>query len=615
VPTDTIDAIYRTLGIAQDELPMLKRRHSLALKIDDKGKNPFDGTGKLPKGMVTQGAGRITFATDEQAAGAGKADARAIKSALDHSRSPVEVRSILQKLKANSGDSVYADALIGILGPKGVAQISDWAQGAELNHQGKDAKLAYSGVGGALALASHNIADPSKWLDGLERPLNSTLDSRGYPTKAVAPFLAYGDFDPSFLEQVGKRELGSATTVPDPERSRQIWAALAKSPRAASLLFQLDMPSVADYTNEKRPLAAGESKTIGEFSKVARAATIGVRKFDSHEADASVEALMNYYNTHPNYHTYDQMRNGYADLAIELWNDILYSISTPAGKLTKGGDPTRVGVELPPTAWKGFLTDVMRHTPAAAELLNKERSWANSEDQNIYEKIMHTQDGAKPDIWERAVIARMNALFTASGAEALAQLKQKDDKRADDWLKKVTLAFAEVKKNNVDIGGYFKDGVNALKIREGAKLQSKLQEHAKALMKQYFGDPDVKGVSGVLHDADYRERWEQHASNAWEAAQRANKGNLPEVDYGGHTWTGDPSHYEKKYNTKFTYVGSDNKVHILSGDQLGKGSKDHGYLDGWQQLRAYNEWLKDPAVARMIAKGSAGDVSEYSNDN
>ena len=135
VPTDTIDAIYRTLGIAQDELPMLKRRHSLALKIDDKGKNPFDGTGKLPKGMVAQGAGRITFTTDEQAAQAGKADARAIKSALDHSRSPAEVRSLLQKLKANSGDSVYADALIGILGPKGVAEVSDWAQGAKLNHQ------------------------------------------------------------------------------------------------------------------------------------------------------------------------------------------------------------------------------------------------------------------------------------------------------------------------------------------------------------------------------------------------------------------------------------------------------------------------------------------------
>jgi hypothetical protein len=607
VPTDTIDSIYRTLGIVQDELPMLKRRHSLALKIDSNGDKPFDGTGALPKGMVAQGAGRITFASDDQAVRAGKADAKAISEALDRAKSPAEVRPLLQKLKASSGDSVYADALVDVLGPKGVAQISDWGRGAERNGQDKDAKLAYSSMGSALATASHHIADPGTWLDGLKLPDGST----GYPTKAVAPLLEYGDFDPGFLERVGKRELGAAVMVHDPERSKQIWDALAKSPRATALLYQLDMQDIAGYTDEKRPLTRGESKTIAEFAKVARAATIGVRKIDSHEADASVDALINYYNTHPDFHTFDRIRNVYADLTKERWGDLVYSVSTPADRLTAGADPTRIGVELPPTAWKNFLTDVMRHAPAAAEVLNKERAWANRADEDIYKKIMHTQDGAAPDKWERTAIAEMNALFKASGADALAQLKQKDQQRADDWLRNVTLAFGEVSKNSVDVGGYFKDGVNLLKAQGAAKLQ----DYAKSMMKKYFGDSDTRGLDGVIGQDDYRTRWQRHAANAWEAALATNSGRLPSVEYNGRSWNGDPGSYEKEYNTKFTYVGPDNKVHLLAADKIGNGTAEHNHLDGWQQLRAYNEWLKDPAVVRTISKGSGGDVSENADGN
>jgi hypothetical protein len=611
IPTDTIDSIYRTLGIAQDELPMLRRRHALALKIDDDNGNPFRGNPKLPKGMVVQGAGAITFTSDERAAAAGKSDARALKSALDQARPPAEIRPLLQRLKTNAGDSAYADALVALLGPQGVAQVSAWGLGAKQNGQPGDAKLAFSGMGGVLAAASHHLADPGKWLGDLRLSPGGPDTPRGYPTKAVAPLLQYGDFDPTFLEQVGKRELRLAPLVHDAERSKEIWDALARSPQAAALLYQLDMPDVADYTNEKRPLVHGEVKTLAEFAKVARAATMGIRKVDSHEADASVTALVNYYKSHPEFHAYDQLRNVYADLTVERWNDIVYSISTPANELTAGGDPTRVGVELPPTAWKNFLTDIMRHTPAAAEVLNKERSWANNADLSIYKNIMHTPDGAEPDKWERTAIAEMNALFKASVADALAQLKQKDQQLADGWLKDVTTAFSEVKKNNVDLAGYFKDSANLLKAREATKLQ----EYAKSLMKKYFGDPDVAGVGNVTAGDDYRGRWQHHAVNAWEAALAENGGRLPSVEYGGHSWTGDPSHYEKKYNTKFTYVGSDKKVHLIDPGQIGNGTKEHNYLDGWQQLKAYNEWLKDPAVVRMLAKGSGGDVSEHADGN
>jgi hypothetical protein len=119
----------------------------------------------------------------------------------------------------------------------------------------------------------------------------------------------------------------------------------------------------------------------------------------------------------------------------------------------------------------------------------------------------------------------------------------------------------------------------------------------------------------VIGQDDYRFRWQRHADNAWDAAMAANSGRLPSVEYGGRSWNGDPGYYEKRYNTKFTYVGADNKIHLLATDKIGEGTDEHGHLDGWQQLHAYNEWLKDPAVVRMISKGSGGDVSEHSDGN
>lgn len=610
LPTGAIDSIYRTLGLAEDELPMLKRRHELALKIDSKD-DPFGGVVGLPGNMVTQGAGLITFTSDAVADRAGRSDARALVDALTKQRPPGEIRPILQRLRANSGDPTYAQALVDVLGPEGVARVSGWGEGAGRNGHEADARLARSGMGAALALASHQIPDPGRWLAGLNDPNDLAHGYRGYPTKAVAPLLQYGDFDPAFLEKVGEAELGEAVNVRDPRRSKQVWRALAKSPSAASLLFQLDMPDVAGYTDEGRLIQHDEGKTLAEFAKVVRAATIDIRKSDPHEGDQSVYALVNYYNTHPKYHAYDQIRDVYADVTLDRWNDLLYSVSTPAAKLTLGDDPTRDGIEIPPAAWKNFLTDTMRHTPAAVKLLNKERSWANDADLNIYKKIMHTKDGVEPDKWERTTIAEMNALFKASGADALAQLKQKDQQLADGWLKNVRIGFSEVKKNNVDIGAYFKDGANLLETRESANLE----KYAKSLMKKYFGDTDVSGVEEAIGNSDYRDRWQLHAINAWEAALVTNSGHLPAVEYGGKTWNGDPGYYEKKYNTKFTYVGADKKLHVLGPDRIGDGTKEHNHLDGWQQLHAYNEWLKDPAVVGLVSKGSGGDVSENSDGN
>jgi hypothetical protein len=595
VPTASLDALYRTLGLAADELPMLKRRHELALKIDADTSDPFAGIKGIPRDMVAAGAGPITYADNMAASKAGTDDANGIARAFDKSKpgSPgiKDISSILQHIKANSGDSYYAAALINKLGPQTVAHLA--ALGMDLKSSGdaKGSDLVQSTVGGALALASQQIPDPEKWLNLVSVP-GRTEPSTGF----IAPLLKYGHFDPSFLERVGAHELNAATDSPDIERSAEIWTAIAKSPNASALFYSMNLPEIMAYAKEDRLLLPHEGKAVVAFSQVTKAATIDIRKIDPRMADINVKAIVDYYKDHSYYHTYDSVRNVYADLIRERWNDLVYSISTPADLLTSSGDdPTREGVELPPDSWRGILTDTMRHGPAAAELFSQALSWVTETQGDIDTKrfpkdhSMKTPDGQKPNFWESQNIDRIEALMNASGADALAQLKQKNEDLANNWIAGMKTVAAEIKKNKVNLLGYEKD----LGKKWLTAQQAHLETYAKQLIKKNFGDVDEKAVGDIFNKTpfEYRKDWQRQAIAAWDAAVNQGYSGLGPVKYGGRPWTGDPREYEKKFNANITFTDGRHRVHLLDIEQI---SGD------WRKLAAYNAWLQDPAVANAV---------------
>jgi hypothetical protein len=592
--TQSIDAIYRTLGLTADELPMLRRRHQLALKIDADASDPFAGLKGLRNDMVTAGAGPTVYTNDATAWKAGTGDADAIAKAFDRSKPILPglagLSEILRHVNENSGDPAYADALINRLAPQGVAHLA--ALGMDLRRSGdaKGSQLVLSSTGSALATSSHHIPDPEVWIGKVDAPARSEP-----PTGLIAPLLKYGKFDSAFLAKLGGRELGAAVDFPDSQRSAEIWRALAESPNASAILYGDSLPDIMGYTNEDRPLAPNEGKAIEAFADVTRSATIDIRKTDPRLADLNFKTIVDYYNQHPGYHVYDSVRDANADLIKERWSDLIYSIGTPMDLLTNSGDdPTREGVELPPDAWKAVLTDTMRHGSSASKLFSQALSWVEKSQGVIDDKrmpkdhSMKTADGQKPNFWESQNIDRVEALINASGADALAQLKKDNTDMAKGWIGVVKAAAAEIKKNNVDLLAYEKDAGKIWLNAQAAHLES----YSEQLIRKNFGDPDEKAVGDVFANTpfEYRKDWQRQAIKAWAAAVDQGYGGLNSVNYAGRPWNGDPHLYEKRYSTKISYVDEQGR-RLLNIDEI---------RHDWRKLAAYNAWLQDPAVANAV---------------
>lgn len=599
VSVGNVDAAYRALGWGEDQLPMLRRRLALAQKIDDGVGNPFTRLG-LPKDMVGAGAGNIAFVDEVAAAKAGGSDGASLKKALGKGPLVPEldtVRPLLQQVRQNSGDPAYCDALIKQLGSESIARLSRIGVVLESRGDKNGADFVRSAAGAALATASSRIPNVDAWLD------RAAIPTTGRPPNSfIAPLLKYGNFDASFLERVGVRELTFAVNGPEPSRSEAIWAAIAKDPKAASLLYDLDLPQIMQYTDETRGSFPYARDEMLAFAAVTRSATLDARKYYPDMADGNIEGIIQYFKDHPEYHTADPIRDAHADVIKDRWEDLVYSFSSPFVKATEsvaGDNPTRTGVEVPPAAWKNFVTDTMRHGPAAAELLKRTDEWASQMRQSIAGKrwpLNHTDktpDGQMPNYWDNVVLGQVKSLIKGSGVEALKQLRAADEAKAKRWVGTGEVILAEAVKNKADGVQYFKDLGTAL-------AGKRFDVWAKNYVKEHYGDKDVKAVAGLIdqYSSDYRSDWEHQARDIWQQRTEHNYDNFDSVKYGGVTYTGDPAPYEKKYHTKITYVDSHGRRRLLGVSAISKN---------WSRLQAYNDWLKDPAVANSVWQNTGGN--------
>jgi hypothetical protein len=601
VGTQSLDAIYRVVGLATDELPMLRRRRQLALEADGNGTDPFGGFGGHPADMVVTGAGSLTYTDGVAAARAGTSDAAAIAQELAKSMPAMPgidgLSDVLRRVRSNDGDPDYAAALIDRLGPRTVARLG--ALDVDLRRSGdtRGADMVQRSVGGALATASHRIPDPADWFS------RAIVPGRTEPvTGLMAPFLAQGSFDSRFLAEIGRRELRPAIDVPDVERSAQIWNQIAKDPTASALLYSTSLPQIMEYTDERRPLAAHEGRAMTAFSHVLHAATIDVRRTDPRAADDNITAVVQYFDEHPDFGTYDSIRNVDAEIIKDRWDDLVYSIASPVDLLTNSGDdPTRSGVELPPNTWKAILTDSMEHAPAAKALFAQALSWVDKSQGDIDRKRMpkdhdmRTPDWQRPNYWESKNIERIEALMNASGADAVVRLNKKVEAMADSQIGAVKLLATEINKNKFNLLGYEKD---AGKMWLDSQL-THLKAYSKRLIKDNFGDPDVQAVGSVMANDpfEYRYDWQRRAIKAWEVAVENGYSTLNKVKYDGREWTGDPRRYEKEYDVRITRTGERGRRHL----------QDIRDIQGdWKKLAAYNAWLQDPAVANAVFASSEG---------
>ena len=123
-----------------------------------------------------------------------------------------------------------------------------------------------------------------------------------------------------------------------------------------------------------------------------------------------------------------------------------------------------------------------------------------------------------------------------------------------------------------------------LKIAKALPVEDKLLEwHGQASVTMR-GRPGA--VSARSHDArggDADVEWAASAATAYQQ----NHGQYTPVKDGDITWTGDPQQYANWYSGGKPFLNSDGTLVSNATDQ---------------QKYAYNQWLKDPAVAQSTYK-------------
>ncbi|GAB2873047.1 hypothetical protein GCM10027176_88220 [Actinoallomurus bryophytorum] len=560
ISTSHIAQIESVLKWANDQIPMLRRRQSLA---EQAGVEKFDLQSSVP--MVSAGAGVLDgFKDSGEAKRAGKADA---DDALSTLKSEHDIGDVLRRLKINSLDPDYAEAFYRRLGPSGIRALS-LAIGQMGDNSSVDPKSAREAVGRSLATASHRIHIDDKWLNQLS---SSPAIAASDGPAALAPFLEYGNFDKDWLKLLGVHVV-AGNIKPGP--SQKIWQALAKNPRASTEFYHDHFLAVQHYVSIHGPGLSGG--VANAFAGVVRAATIDGRKVDRWLAEFNAGQTIYYWKNHPGDHTTSPIRLAYADMAKEYWDDLVYSVSSPVKEAGAIDNPFRKGIEVSEDAWKPFLNETMHDPQAAADILIKHRKWLEDARRKA---VSETPIGATPENWEGQSIAAMRDFLHGTYSDVSSDIAKQGSDARDKF--------------NGDVKGSVKDATKWLadkgieKLNPGADIDwatSTASLVASKGLDFLFGD-DKPGKVDQLQDRPQfggRDSWQGNAADVWE--QR-----LANAHQGGLPWQGDPRKFEKNFGAKFT----DESGHVMPLDKITQDPK---------ALLAYNEWLKDPAVIRATER-------------
>ncbi|WP_328431946.1 DUF6571 family protein [Streptomyces sp. NBC_00453] len=200
---------------AQDELPMLKRRFHLAMKMDN---DPYPGV----KGMVQINEAAVSRAANAAAAKAAKRATELAKKDPED-LSPEEFDELNELFAQNYDEYPFAEKVVGALGakktlqlwekmgnldkPAGYGETSDFARADKLDDMQKNLSLTVA--------AATNSDSPTmkKWKKDMVAIGDQPVGEKGAPPYGdsggpegfivMSNLMRYGDYDDKFLEDYG----------------------------------------------------------------------------------------------------------------------------------------------------------------------------------------------------------------------------------------------------------------------------------------------------------------------------------------------------------------------------------------------------------------------------
>lgn len=568
VATGDVTAILQVARWVHDQLPMLRRRQSLAQAMVDGG---FAYGGGSVWSFIDTGDNLGAFRSPEEARRAAGELAARVNDAEIGDDLPDD---LYEQLLRYSNDPDFAAEFYTLIGPDGVTKLHVGAhQGQDLD-EGPDERRAMA-LGWSLATASHRLNLDDGWLDRLG--LGTSLTPQQY----VAPYLRYGTWDKDFLKRVGQRELTGGGIPLDPDRAAMIWDGIARNPVAAAEFYDENF-DLMQRKSAYDPLLRGGDHTEANrraWAGLVRAATVDARdvyaRLQLHDpaaypgnlAEDNTARLIRYVEDHRDQHVFGELQATYGEVLKEYWDDLAYTVTAPVPQVGERDNPARDGIELPREAWAAFAHEAMRDGQTAANLLTQFRVWMGERtgEQAAPHDVGRTgTEQGDPFAWQDASVGRMRQFFQSNYGEVVKALGDEHEQWQQDVEKGIETAIGWA----FDPRGIVKD-LGKLAVTEFVK------HTFRSLSDQELQELDLSALSSGS-------RWQDLAN------QHHAERNLPPITVDGITWEGEPRFYEDLYGGRFT----DADGHILPVEELSP-----------EGVRAYNEWLQDPAVVAAIEEG------------
>jgi len=371
--TTRLTAITKDLSWAQQQVPMLNRRHTLAQAAAQQGGSP-------PGFMQTAGAGALDFPTPQAAQTAGDADGKKALAALQDNQN---TDLIAQELAAHTGDPDYMAAFFKALGPQGLALL-----GRTVNQDpGKNAGLA-SVVGSGLATASYVTPLAYSWLSQVQLPGQETS---GPNWDLLKPFLTQGVYSPATLQVLGRQALSNTYAdaqgeTGDPEADQGnavIWEMIAHNPDFAAQFYKDNYggPNGTGqtlYAIMQSPYNVGMTQTQA-FADMVQAATIAPAGTpDISQFAANAQMTVRDMGQAPPVQPSGALRHAFGMITMNYFDDMATSVRAAAPGYPPDGTPG-INVAAGADEWGKFMQLGMGDKTTSAQLMSFYATWRNQQ--------------------------------------------------------------------------------------------------------------------------------------------------------------------------------------------------------------------------------------------
>lgn len=594
--TSRLTTAARDLTWAQDQLPMLNRRQSMAQAMEQQ--DPSLGP------MVPAGAGYLDFPTDQAAQNAGKSDAaKALQALQDHSSTDF----ILSQLQAHGNDPAYAAAFFQALGPQALAQLGLQVTGYQQSHQDGQYQLWSSTVGTALATASYQMPFSQSWLSQIHLPGS---EATGPELGLIQPFLGNGVYSQNWLNPLGQYALQQARIealqpgmMDPPPQLDGIWTAIAHNPSFDAQFYHQNFANKDPNANYPPTISylmtnpmLQHSVVDGAFASMVQAATIpppptGWPNLDPAQFAANAQLTVQYFGNDASLRTNGDVRSALGQLAMYYFSGLASSVRSPAPGMGSQNVP---GWQVSATSaqWANFVTEAMRDKTTSAQLLTFYAKWRNSQPVDWRGS---GQEGV-PDhqgFWNDFSLGVMND-FMASSYKLAGQPAGDSGLKISEVLAAGGSAFLTSLVFGPEAGV-------ADALLEGGKDAFQTTAESE-LSKAFEGDPKSSDANAALDELTSVPSTYSSTIQHWYNSVPGQPPPIDKVTYQGQPYTGDPSTYIAQYS------GPGKDANFIENGQLMEPGRMNQY-----QLAAYNAWLQDPAVvnanAAAVRQAELGQVS------